>query len=154
MVSNTSPRSALRPPLAATTASADPSLRLATPAFRPPDEVFLGQNPLPHCATAGFTPLRPDHESFAEFGTLTLLGNAFCRALVHRLAASFHASSPHSVALMPARFASFAVINLREGFHLQKYARAGRTKKPFPAMLAGKTRPLHLHVRYLPPFCG
>jgi hypothetical protein len=32
---------------------------------------------------------------------------------------------------MQLRFASFAVINLREDLHLQEYARAGRTvKKP------------------------
>lgn len=34
-------------------------------------------------------------------------------ALVHRLAASFHAPSPYSATLMQSRFASFAVINLQ-----------------------------------------
>jgi hypothetical protein len=40
---------------------------------------------------------------------------------------SLHASSPHSVALMQLRFASFAVANSREDFHLQDRAHAGRT---------------------------
>ncbi|MEY4564943.1 MAG: hypothetical protein RLZZ618_4220, partial [Pseudomonadota bacterium] len=34
---------------------------------------------------------------------------------------------PHSVTLMQLRFASLAVINLREDLHLQECARAGRT---------------------------
>ncbi len=33
---------------------------------------------------------------------------------------------------MQLRFASFAVINLREDLHLQECARAGRTKKKTP----------------------
>ena len=41
---------------------------------------------------------------------------------------TLHASFPHSVALVQLRFASFAVINLREDLHLQECARAGRTK--------------------------
>ncbi|MEN9760848.1 MAG: hypothetical protein RI906_674 [Pseudomonadota bacterium] len=64
-----------------------------------------------------------------------LLVNALYPVLVHRLAVSLHASFPHSVALMQLRFASFAVINLREDFHLQECAHAGRTKKP-PAFWA------------------
>ena len=68
-----------------------------------------------------------DHESFAELCPLALLGNAFYPVLVHRLAVLLHASSPQSVTLMQLRFASFAVINLREDFHLQECARAGRT---------------------------
>lgn len=67
-----------------------------------------------------------------EFGPLALLGNAFYPVLVHRLAVSLHASSPHSVTLMQLRFASFAVINLRWDFHPQECARAGRTKKVRP----------------------
>src|SRR5690606_14082669 len=51
------------------------------------------------------------------------------RCAVHRLAVSLHASSPHSVALMQLRFASFAVINLRWDCHPQECARAGRTRK-------------------------
>ena len=38
-------------------------------------------------------------------------------------------TSPHSVAIMQLRFTSFAVINLRWGFHLQECAHAGRIKK-------------------------
>ena len=128
MVSNTFPRSALRPLTAATTAS-DFSLRLAASAFQPWGEISPGKNALLRCTTAGSTPPRLDHESFAEFGPLALLGNAFYPVLVHRLAASLHASSPQSVTLMQLRFASFAVINLREDFHLQECARARRTKK-------------------------
>src|SRR5947209_5196240 len=39
-----------------------------------------------HRTTAASTPLRLDHESFAVFGPLALLGNAFYAVLVHRLA--------------------------------------------------------------------
>jgi hypothetical protein len=42
---------------------------------------------------------------------------AFYPVLVHRPAASLHASSPHSVALMQLRFASLAVISSRWDFH-------------------------------------
>ena len=63
---------------------------------------------------------------------LDLLGSAFYPVLVHRLAASLHASSPHSVALMQLRFTSFAVINLRRDLHPQECARAGRTTKKPP----------------------
>jgi hypothetical protein len=69
-------------------------------------------------------------------GPLALLGSAYYAVLAHRLAASLHAYYPHSVALMQLRFASFAVINLREDFHPQECARAGRTmKKPRLARL-------------------
>ena len=56
-----------------------------------------------------------------------LLGTAFYPVLVHWLAVSLHASFLHSVALMQLRFASFAVANLREDFHLQDRAHAGHT---------------------------
>src|SRR5205085_636450 len=52
--------------------------------------------------------------------------------LVHRLAASLHASFPHSVALMQLRFASFVVTNLRRDLHPQECAHAGRTRKRPP----------------------
>jgi len=42
---------------------------------------------------------------------LALVGNPFYVVLVQRLAASLHASSPHSVAPMQLRFASFVVSN-------------------------------------------
>src|SRR5665647_3556035 len=73
-----------------------------------------------------------DHESFAVSCTLALLGNAFYPVLVHRLAASLHASSPRSVTLPQLRFTSFAVINLRWDLHPQECAHAGRTKKSEP----------------------
>ncbi|MGK2952678.1 MAG: hypothetical protein ACSLEZ_09880, partial [Thiobacillus sp.] len=68
-------------------------------------------------------------ESFAVYGPLALLGNAFYPVLVHRLAVSLHASSPQSVTLMQLRFASLAVINLRRDLHPQECAHAGRTQK-------------------------
>jgi hypothetical protein len=90
-------------------------------------EISPSKNALLRCTTAGSTPPRLDHESFAVSRPLALLGSAFYPVLVHRLAAALHASSPHSVALMQLRFASLVVINLREDLHLQECARAGRT---------------------------
>ena len=121
--------SALRPEQATTMTSADFLRRLPASAFQPQGKISPGKNALLRCTTAGFTPLRLDHESFAESCPLALLGSAFYPVLVHRLAASLHASSPHSVTLMQLRFASFAVINLRWDFHPQECARAGRTKQ-------------------------
>jgi len=117
-------------PVPATTTFADFSLQHALSPFQAQGEISPGKNALLRCTTAAFTPPRLDHESFAEFRPLALLGNAFYAVLVHRLAALLYASFPHSVTLMQLRFASFAVINLREDFHLQECARAGRTKKP------------------------
>ena len=97
--------------------------------FRAQGEISPGKNALLHCTTAGSTPPCLDHESFAVICPLALLGNAFYPVLVHRLAASLHASSPHSVTLMQLRFTSFAVINLRWDFHPQECAHAGRTKR-------------------------
>ena len=88
----------------------------------------IGKKALRHCTTAGSTPPHLDHESFAVFCPLALLGSAFYPVLVHRLAASLHASSPNSVALMQLRSASFAVINLRRELHPQECAYAGRIK--------------------------
>ena len=134
MALNISPRSALRPLLATTTASADFLLRLSASGFHPQGKISPGKNALLHCTTAGFTPPRLDHESFTEFRPLALLSNAFYPVLVHRLAVSLHASSPQSVTLMQLRFASFAVINLRWDLHPQECARAGRTKKSQPQL--------------------
>ena len=111
----------------ATTACADFSLRLSTSGFHPQSEISPGKNALLRCTTAGFTPPRLDHKSFAVHGPLALLGSAFYPVLVHRLTASIHASFPHSVTLMQLRFSSFVVINLREDLHLQECAHAGRT---------------------------
>jgi len=70
-----------------------------------------------------------DHESFAVYGPLTLIGIAFYPVLVHRLTVSLHASFPRSVTLTQLRFTSFAVVNSREDLHLQDRAHAGRTIK-------------------------
>jgi len=136
MSSVTHSRSALRlrlvallAPANATTTSADFSLRHGPSPFKAQGEISPGKNALLRCTTARFTPPRLDHESFTVTCPLALLGNAFYLVLVHRLAASLHASSPHSVALMQLRFASFAVINLRRDSHPQECARAGRTGK-------------------------
>jgi hypothetical protein len=97
--------------------------------FQAQGEISQGKNALLHCTTAGFTPPRLGHKSFAVLGPLALPDNAFYPVLVHLLAASLCASSPHSVTLMQLRFASFAVANSREDFHLQDCAHAGRTIK-------------------------
>src|SRR6266446_2990983 len=97
--------------------------------FRAQGEISPGKNALLHCTTAGFTPLPLDHESFAVSGPLALVRNAFYPVLVHRPAASLHASFPHSVALMQLRFTSLVVINSRWDLHPQECAHAGRTKK-------------------------
>jgi hypothetical protein len=54
-------------------------------------------------------------------------GNVFYPILVHRLAGSFCASFPNSVALMQLRFTSLALVNSLEDFLLQNCAHAGRT---------------------------
>ena len=68
-----------------------------------------------------------DHKGFAVSGLLALIGSAFYPVLVYRLAVSLHASSPRSVTLAQLRFASLAVVSLREDFHLRDRAHAGRT---------------------------
>jgi hypothetical protein len=84
--------------------------------------------------------LRLDHDGFAVRCPLALLSTASYPVLVHRPAASLRASSPHSVALMQLRFASFAVVSLWKDLHLQDRAHAGRTTKK-----AGKRRPPSPH---------
>ena len=129
MAINTPSRSVLRPVLATTTTSADFSLRFPPSPFQARGEISPGKNaPLP-CTTAGFTPHRLDHKSFAVSCPLALLSTAFYPVLVHRLAVSLHASSPRSVALPQLRFASFTVVSSRQDLHLQGCAHAGRTKK-------------------------
>ena len=90
-----------------TTTSADFSLRQRPSGLHPQGEISPGKNALLRCTNAGSTPPRLYHESFAVLGPLALLGSAFYPVLVHRLAASLHASFPHSVALMQLRFTSF-----------------------------------------------
>src|ERR1700736_3469267 len=135
MVLNTPSRSALRlwvgfaafhrllRPLLTSRSGSTPS------PFQAQGEISPGKNALLHCTTAGSTPLPIDHESFAVLGPLALVGNAFYPVLVHRPAASLHASSPHSVALMQLRFPSLAVINSRWDLHPQECAHAGRTNE-------------------------
>jgi hypothetical protein len=65
----------------------------------------------------------------AGISPLALVDFALYSVLVHRLAASLHASSPHSVALMQLRFTSFAVVGLQRDLHPQDCSHAGRTKK-------------------------
>jgi len=72
--------------------------------FQAQGEISPGKNALLRCTTAGFTPPRLDHKSFAVSCPLALLGSAFYPILVHRLAAyaprflpTF--SHPHAVAL-------------------------------------------------------
>ena len=102
----------------------------------PPRRPFSHKARSPRVRTHSFTARPPDlrrltfdHKSFAEFGPLALIGTALYPVLVHRPAASLHASSPRSVALPQLRFTSLAVVSLREDFHLLECARAGRTKK-------------------------
>jgi YD repeat-containing protein len=74
----------------------------------------------------------------------TAAGLAFYPVLVHRLEGSLHASSPRSVALPQLRFTSLAVVSLREDFHLQECAHAGRTRKG-PAKRRPSSLPMLLH---------
>ena len=95
---------ALRSIPAATMASADFSLRVSTSAFQPSGESSPGKNALLHCTTAGFTPLRLGHQSFAVSCPIALLGSAFYPVLVHRLAVYAPRflptlGRPHAVAL-------------------------------------------------------
>jgi hypothetical protein len=85
-------------------AAADFSLRVTTSPFQAQGEISPGKNALLLCTTAGFTPLRLDHKSFAVMGPLALLGSAFYPILVHRLADYAPRflptlSHPHAVAL-------------------------------------------------------
>src|SRR5271156_6911784 len=131
MASNTLPRSVLRRqscrrllrPLLTSRAGSSPS------PFQAQGEISPGKNALLHRTTAGSTPLPLGHKSFAVHCPLALVGSAFYPVLVHQPAASLHASSPHSVALMPLRFASFAMTSSRWDSHPQECAHAGRTKK-------------------------
>ncbi len=67
-----------------------------------------------------------DRDSFADRCPLALLDCASYLVLVQRLAVSLHATSPHSIALVQLPFTSFAVANVREDFHRQDRAHAGR----------------------------
>ena len=120
-----------------------------------PRRPFSHKTRSPRVRTHSFTARPPDlrrltfdHKSFAEFGPLALIGTALYPVLVHRPAASLHASSPRSVALPQLRFTSLAVVSLREDFYLLECARAGRTKQK-----RGPKAPFlltHLHSAHLP----
>ncbi len=97
--------------------------------FQAQGEISPGKDAILPRTTAGFTLPPFDHKSFAVHCPLALVDIALYPVLVHRLAVSIHASSPHSVALMQLRFTSFAVVSLRQDFHLQDCAHAGRTTK-------------------------
>jgi len=60
-----------------TTASADFTLRFAPLPFQARGEISSGKNALLPCTTAGSTPLRIDHKSFAVSCPLALLSSAF-----------------------------------------------------------------------------
>jgi hypothetical protein len=64
--------------------------------------------PIPSLRGRRIYAVPPGHKSFAVFGPLALLGNAFYPVPVHRPAASF----PRSVALMQLRFASLTLTSL------------------------------------------
>lgn len=85
MAYGTLSRSALRQDMT-TTASADFSLRLTPSPFQAQGEISPGKDALLLCTTAGFTPPRLDHKSFAVSCPLALLGSAFYPVLIHRLA--------------------------------------------------------------------
>ena len=117
-----------------------PSLQLLRPLLTSrsvlPRRPFRHEARSPQVRTQSFPAQPPDlrrliidHKSFAVVCPLALIGTAFCPVLVHRLADSIHASSPRSVTLPLLRFTSFAVASLREDFHLQDCAHAGRTNK-------------------------
>src|ERR1019366_5052838 len=118
MLDSTPSRSALHSPCDELLRPRLTSRSGSTPSpFQAQGEISPGKNALLHCTTAGSTPPRLGHQSFANSGSLALPGSALYPVLVHRPAASLHASSPHSVALMQLRFASLAVTCLRRGFH-------------------------------------
>src|SRR5512135_218653 len=113
-------RLALRRVAPATTGSADFSLAtLRLSPFQALGEISPGKNAILPRTTAGSTRRRFDHKGFAVTCLLALLRHASYPILVHRLAVSFHASSPRSVALTQLHFLSFAVVSSREDFHLQ-----------------------------------
>ena len=72
MVFDAPSRSALRPVPATTTASADFSFRSSPSPFQAQDEISPGKDALLHRTTAGFTPPRLDHKSFAVSCPLAL----------------------------------------------------------------------------------
>jgi len=103
-------------------------LRQTSP-FQAQGEISPGKNIGFRCATAGSTPPRLGHESFAVLCPLALLGAASYPVPVRRPAASLPTSFTPSSRPGALWFASLAVTSSREDFHLQVDAHAGRTKK-------------------------
>jgi hypothetical protein len=125
-----------------------PSLRLLWPLLTSRSSLrrrpFRHEARYPQVRTQSFPAQPPnlrrlilDHKSFAVACPLALIGNASYPVLVHRLAVSIHTSFPQSVALPQLRFTSFAVVSLREDFHLQDCAHAGRTSNKYPPAKPG-----------------
>ena len=130
MPDSTPSRSALRPPCGELLRPRLTSRSGSAPSpFQAQSEISPGKNALLHCTTAGSTSPNLGHKSFAVIGPLALLGTAFYPVLVHRPAASIHASSPQSVPLMQLRFTSLTVTSSWRDLHPQECAHAGRTKK-------------------------
>jgi hypothetical protein len=97
--------------------------------FQAQGEISPGKNIDLRCTTAGSTSPRLGHEGFAVIGPLALLGSAFYPVPVRRPAVSFPASFTPASRSHALRFTSLAVTSLREDFHLQVDAHAGRTNK-------------------------
>lgn len=85
--------------------------------FQVRGEISPGKNAILHRTTAGFMLPPFDHKSFAVYCPHTLADIALHPILVHRLTASTHAISPHSVPLMQLRSTSFAMISSRRDFY-------------------------------------
>ena len=112
---------------AATTASADFSLRFITVTLSGTNEISPGKNAILIRTTAKSTPPILDHKSFASMCMLALIGTASYLVFVHRLTDSLHTSSPRLVTLTQLYFPLLAVVSSQEDFHLQDHAHAGRT---------------------------
>ncbi len=118
-----------RPPTRTTTTFADFSLQHALSPFQAQGEISPGKNALLHRTTAGSTPLRLDHESFAVSGPLALLRQRLLSSScpsARSFALRFLPTLGHPCAVA---LTSLAVINLRRDLHPQECAHAGRTKK-------------------------
>src|SRR5690606_32662221 len=116
--------------------------------FQTQSEISPGKNALLRCTTAGSTPLRLDHESFAVSCPLALLGSAFYPILVHRLAAYAPPflptlGHPHAVALHFVRCdqltAGLAPAGVRPCWAHMKKAR--RCAGPFPCITLSQAEP-------------
>src|SRR5664279_2419572 len=115
---------------AATTASADFSLRFITVTLSGTNEISPGKNAIFLRTTVRSTPSIFDHKSFALMCMLALIDTASYLLFVNQLADSFRTSSPRSVTLTQLYFPLLAVVSSQEDFHLQDRAHAGRTHPP------------------------